>query len=212
MLDEHFVYLGVLVSLAFGSRYIWSTARGSTSPNRVTWFMWAVIPVPALLVELRSGVGVRSLITFVACIYPLMVFAVSFVNTQAVWRIGKADWTCGALAAIGTTVWATTNVNAIGLAAALSADVVAGVPTFVKSWRRPESESISAYIGSASGSLLTLLTVHQFTAAQVAFPLLLFSVGALEVLLVGGRIGPRIDRLRAARGRSSTMLNTQRRD
>ena len=197
MLDRRFVYLGVAISLAGGATYIWSTARGVTRPNQVSWFMWAVIPVPAFVVELKSGVGLQSLTTLAAIIDPLIVFVVSFVNEKAVWRIGKADWACGALALAGTAVWATTKVGAIGLAASLGADLTAGIPTFVKSWRQPESESVGVYIGGALGAGVTVLTVRRFTAPEVAFPLLLVVVGLAETLLIGGKVGPRLARLQA---------------
>ena len=67
---------------------------------------------------------------------------------------------------------------------------IAGVPTFVKSWRRPETESASVYVGSAINAMITLLTVKHVTAAVFVFPLYIAVMASLQVIVIGGRPGP----------------------
>lgn len=198
MIDVHFVILGAAIGLLGSAFYVRDTVRGLTRPNRVTWLLWGAAPMLAFAVEVRSGVGLRSLMTFSVGLGPLLVVAASFVNRNAVWRITRLDVVCGVLSVAGTITWLVTRQGLVAIAAAIVADALAGLPTLVKSWRAPETESTSAYVGSLANATITLLTVTTATAAVVAFPAYIALIAGVEVALVGGRLGPRLRRLRPA--------------
>ena len=167
------------------------TIRGRTQPNRVTWLLWAVAPLLAFAVEINKGVGLRALLTFTVGFGPLLVFGASFVNPKSVWKLGRLDYTCGALSIGGTIGWLVTRQGLVALGAAVVADALAGVPTVVKSWRHPESESASVYVASCINAVITLLTVNQFSVYVVTFPLYIAVLAFIESVLVAGRLGPR---------------------
>ena len=192
MIDVHFVILGALCTAVGSASYVVQTVRGRTQPNRVTWFRWAVAPLLAFAVEIQYGVGLRSLMTFMVGASPLAVFLASFVNRSAVWRVGPFDYLCGALSAAGTIGWLVTRTGLVALAASIAADLVAGIPTLVKAWRQPETEAPGAYIGATLNAGITLLTVRRVTAAEVAFPFYILVIGLVLVVLVAGRLGPRV--------------------
>jgi hypothetical protein len=196
VISVNFVYLGSAIGVLGGAIYLRDTLRGTTQPNRVTWLLWAVAPLLAALVEFRSGVGLRTLTTFVVGFMPLLVFIASFHNRHAVWKIGRLDYACGLLSAAGTAGWLVTRSGVVAIVAAIVADGLAGLPTVLKSWTTPGSESVSSYVGAVANSGILLLTVRNWTTAQVAFPLYIVCVATVEVVLVGGRIGPRLSRRR----------------
>jgi hypothetical protein len=195
VLDVHFVFLGVAIG-AFGQAlYVMDTIRGRTQPNRVTWLLWAVNPLLAFAAELNDGVGLQSLMTFMVGFGPLVVFAASFVNRQSLWKLRPLDYTCGALSIAGTIGWLVTRQALVALAAALAADALAGVPTLIKSWRFPQSESANVYVGACASGVITLLTVKQVSAPVVAFPLYIAVLSSVQIALVAGRLGPRLRRV-----------------
>jgi hypothetical protein len=198
VINVHFVILGAVVGLCGSALYIRDTVRGLTHPNRVSWFLWGAAPMLAFAVEVRSGVGLRSLMTFTVGLGPLLVVAASFLNRNAVWRVTRLDVACGALSVAGTVVWLVSRQGLVALAASIAADALAGVPTLVKSWRAPQTESASAYLGALANSTITLLTVTTATAAIVAFPAYITLIAGVEVVLVAGRLGPRVRHLRQA--------------
>jgi len=204
VLNVNFVFLGVAMAAAGQSLYVVDTIRGRTQPNRVTWLLWAIAPLLAFAVEVNDGVGLRSLATFMFGFGPLVVFGASFVNTESVWKLGPLDYACGAVSVGGTIGWLVTREGLVALAAALMADFLAGVPTLVKSWRRPESESASVYVGALASAAITLLTVHRVSAPVVAFPLYIVVIALVEVALVAGRLGPRSRRRPASVGTSGS--------
>jgi hypothetical protein len=207
MINPHWVILGAVLNLGFLSFYIRDTLRGVTQPNRMTWLLWSVAPLLAFAVELNEGVGIQSLMTFSVGFGPLLVFLASFVDPKAVWRIGRLEWVCGGLSVAGTVAWLVTREGLVALAAALLADFLAALPTLVKSWKAPETESASAFIGGLLSAGITLLTITEWTAAEAAFPIYIAVMSSLEITLIAGRPGPRLRSRLRSRSRASAALS-----
>ena len=194
MIDVHFVLLAMVITLAGIALYARDTVRGLTEPNRVTWIMWAIAPMLAFVSELHQGVGLQAAMTFMYGFCPLVVLAASFVNTRSVWHLGPFDIGCGVASAGGFALWLITANDTVALASFIVADLLAGLPTIVKAWKQPETESSSAFITGSLASLITLATVTTWTSAQVAFPTFVLIMNLALVTLVAGRLGPRIRR------------------
>jgi hypothetical protein len=197
MINVHFVYLGAALGTVGSLIYVRDTLRGTTQPNRVTWLLWAFAPLLAFAVELHAGVGLRTLTTFVIGFMPLVVFIASFHDSAAVWKIGRLDYFCGAMSLAGTAAWLVTRNGVVAIIAAIAADFLAGIPTMVKSWSNPETETLTSYVGAVLNSGILLLTIHHWTTEVAAFPLFIFTVASVQVVLVGFVPGPRLRRVRA---------------
>jgi hypothetical protein len=208
VINVHFVYLGAAIGAVGSLAYMRDTLRGTTQPNRVTWLLWAIAPLLAAAVEFHSGVGLRTLTTFMIGFMPLLVFIASFHNPASVWKIRRLDYVCGAMSLAGTAAWLATQNGVVAIAAAIAADFTAGLPTMIKSWSHPQSESVSSYVGAVLNSGILLLTVVHWTTEVAAFPLFILCVGSVQVLLVGGRVGPRLRHARSVRAAASEPAPT----
>ena len=191
MINENWIYLGTAIGATGAAVYLRDTLRGTTQPNRVTWLLWAVAPLLAAAVEFNEGVGLRALPTFMVGFMPLLIFIGSFHNSAAVWKVRRMDYACGAVSVIGTIVWLVTRDGVLAISAAIAADFLAGIPTLMKSWTHPRSETVHSYIGAVISMVILLLTVDQWTFDVVAFPLFVACVASVESILVGLEIGPR---------------------
>jgi uncharacterized membrane protein len=194
VISGNFVYLGAAISMIGSGAYAWSTLRGLTQPNRVTWLMWTIAPGLVFVSELQQGVGVQSVMTLSVGLGPLLVLTASFLNHDAVWKLGVFDVACGLASALGLVLWFVSSNATVGLALFMVADGLAGLPTVIKSWKAPETESYTSYLGALINGLLTLATVSVWTSAVVAFPIQIVLFNILEVSLISGRIGPRLRR------------------
>jgi hypothetical protein len=173
--------------------------RGTTKPNRVTWLLWALAPLLASAVEFRDGIGLRVLPTFMIGFMPLLVFIGSFHNPASVWQIRRLDYACGVISVAGTITWLCTQNGVVAIAAAIAADFVAGIPTMMKSWTHPETETVTSYIGAVINVAILLLTINHWTFEVAAFPAFILVIGLVQVVFVGGQPGPRLVRARARR-------------
>ncbi len=191
MINENWIFLGSAIGAAGAAVYLRDTLRGTTQPNRVTWLLWAVAPLLAAAVEFNEGVGLRTLPTFMVGFMPLLIFIGSFHNSASVWKVRRMDYACGVVSVIGTVVWLVTRDGVLAISAAIAADFLAGIPTLMKSWTHPGSETVHSYIGAVISMVILLLTVDHWTFDVVAFPLFVVCVASVESVLVGLEIGPR---------------------
>ena len=53
MIDERFVIIGAFLSMIGQLTYAIDTVKGKIKPNRVTWFLWALIPLIAFVAEIK---------------------------------------------------------------------------------------------------------------------------------------------------------------
>jgi hypothetical protein len=191
VISVNWVYLGSAIGALGAAVYLRDTLRGTTKPNRVTWLLWAVAPLLAAAVELKEGVGLRALPTIMVGFMPLLVFVGSFHNRASVWRVRRIDYACGVISVVGTITWFVTRNGILAISAAIAADFMAGVPTLMKSWTHPETETVHSYAGVVISMVIVLLTIDHWSFDVAAFPLFIACIGTVEVVLVGLEPGPR---------------------
>jgi hypothetical protein len=190
MLNVNFAVVGALVNLFGCATYAWDTVKGSTRPNRVGWSLWAIAPLVAFAAEVAQGVKLQSLITFSAGFGPMLVLLASVVDKKAYWRIRPFDWYCAGLSLFALVLWWLTGKGDVAIFFAIAADLLACLPTATKAYTNPETENATAFVAGSIGTLLTLLTIQQWTFADYAFPtyLLIANAGIAGVIIVRGRL------------------------
>jgi len=187
-----FVFLAIVVSLVGMSGYVRDTLRGVTSPNRVTWSLWAVEGVLAFVVEVQQHVGLASLMTLAMGFVPFVVVLATFRAPHRAWKIGKFDIVCGAVSVLGLIFWCFINEPTVALIAFVAADQMAALPTLRKSWTVPSSESARTFFLGTVNCAITLMTLKHFTTAGVLFPGCImvtdFAIGMLVVTSIGPKV------------------------
>jgi hypothetical protein len=177
--------LAAVLPLAGFAAYVRDTLRGRTQPNRVTWAIWAAAPLIAFPAELAEHAPLAiALVTLALGLGPLAVLAASAVNPGAYWRLGWLDLLCGGVSLLALGLWAATGRGNVAIGLAIAADLFAAVPTIVKSWHCPESESAGTYVASGTGSLITLLAGPHWQFASYGFPAYVALICVVIVALV----------------------------
>jgi hypothetical protein len=192
MLDEKFVILGAILSFLGALSYLIDTLKGKTKPNKVSWFIWTLAPLIAFSAEIKQGVGLQSLMTFMVGFNPFLIFLASFVNKKAVWKIGQLDIVCGGLSITGLILWQMTRVGNIAIAFSILSDALAGVPTVVKAYRFPETENYQVFLAAGLNALITLLTIKVWNFEHYGFPVYIFLICFLLFLLVKFELGKKL--------------------
>ena len=183
MLPEYFAIIGALIASLGGLYYLYETIQGKAKPNRVTWILWAVFPMIIFVAQRVQGVEGVSWATLAAGVTPMLVVVASFFNKKAYWKTQPLDYACLAVGVLGIVLWAVTDNANLAIAFSILADFAAAVPTIIKSYKRPETESWVAYAITAAGLLITVFAISTWTFENYAFVLyILFANGLLAVL------------------------------
>ncbi len=194
MLNEKFVIVGAVIAAIGGLSYLIDTIKGKAKPNRVTFSLWALVPLIAFAAEVKQGVGIQSLMTLMVALSPLSIFIASFVNKKSEWKLNSFDLICGALSLIGLLLWYITKVGNIAIAFSIIADGLASLPTIVKSYKYPETENVWLYLGYSISAALTLLTINTWGFAHYGFPFYILILCGTIFSLVQFKIGKKLSK------------------
>jgi len=170
---QYLVFLGAAVNIFGVFYYIKDILRGKTKPNRVTWLMWSVAPLIATVAALSNGVSWAVLPVFMAGFCPFLVLIASFVNPNSYWKLGTLDYVCGFLSVLALILWGITKEANIAIMLAIASDGIAVVPTLVKAWKHPESESVIAYTTGLFNALTSFVAIKLWSFSELAFPIYL---------------------------------------
>src|SRR5260221_11192052 len=159
MLNPNFVILGVLIGSIGGVSYLIDTLKGKVKPNKVSYLLWTLAPSIILAAQIQEGVGIQVLMTLSFVLIPLLIFIAFFLNKKAKWKVTKFDLFCGSFSVLGLILWYITKQGNVAIIFSLLADGFAALPTLIKSYHHPETESGWPYLMGTINSIITLLTI-----------------------------------------------------
>jgi hypothetical protein len=160
--------------------YVRDTLKGKSKPNRMTFLIWSVGPLIGVVAGIAAGAAWWALLpVLVGGLGPLAILLSSFVNPNAYWKLGILDYTCGALAILALIFWRTTSDPAVAIAFSIAADALASLPTIIKSWRFPETETGFTYFVAFCNVGLGLLLAPTHSFVQIGFLTYLFLCDAI---------------------------------
>ena len=179
------VVVSVLLMVWGAYDYLRDTLAGKTKPNRVSWSLWALAPLISLGAAFDADADVwASIRVLVGGIVPAVIFLASFINKNSYWRLGRFDWFCGGLSLAALVFWQLADSPLVAVLLATTANTLATVPTFVKAWNYPETESRLIFITSFTSAILIIPAIPVWTIANSAFQIgLMLTTGALLVAI-----------------------------
>jgi len=185
------VIISTLLLLWGGYAYFRDTLAGRTKPNRVSWFLWALAPLvsfsAAFSVDADIWASVRVL---VGGVVPGVVFLGSFVNRKSYWKLTWFDWFCGGLSLTALLFWQLASSPLIAVLLATAANTFASIPTFIKAWNFPETETRLTFITSFLSAVLIIPAIPVWNVANSAFQIgLMLTTGALLVAVYRKALG-----------------------
>jgi hypothetical protein len=189
VLHENWNILGMIIGSIGGISYLLDTIKGRARPNRVSWFLWGLAPLIAFFAEISEGVKLVSLLTLTVGVYPALVFLASFTNKKSMWKISMFDYLCGSFSVLGIILWAVTRQGTIAIFFSILADAMASVPTVLKSYKHPESETSLVYLLGIFQAVITLLTITTWDLSNSGFPIYILLMDSLIFSLIRLRSG-----------------------
>ncbi len=192
MIHPNFVIVGVIIQFFGGLSYLVDTVKGKVRPNRVTWLLWSIAPMIAFVAEIKQGVGILSLSTFIVGFVPLLIFISSFVNKKSEWKLSRFDLVCGFLSVLGLIFWYITQVGNIAIFFSIVADGLAALPTIVKSYKEPDTENDLPFTLGVVSSGIAVLAIQHWNFQSYGFPVYLVAVNLIIAVLVRFKIGKKL--------------------
>lgn len=111
-------------------------------------------------------------------------FFASFANKKSYWKLGRFDFICGFCSVAALVFWIVSAGPIIPIMFAMLGDFFALVPTLIKSWRYPHTESGVAYVTGLIGALTSFTVIDIGSFSSCAFPFYLMINNLILVLFV----------------------------
>jgi hypothetical protein len=165
--------------------YIRDTIAGKTKPNLVSWSMWALAPLIGVAAAWASDADVWATVRiFLAGFLPLLVVLVALFNRQSYWKLTVFDLLCGVFSSIALIFWVLADSPRTAILLAAIGDGFAALPTVIKVWRFPQTETRVTYLASAVSALLVVPSIPVWNIENAAFTIYLIVNNTLLLLLL----------------------------
>ncbi len=179
------VIFSIFISTAGASAYIRDTLAGKIQPNRVSWSMWALSPLISTAAALSAGADPWATARIlIAGLLPLLIFLASFVNQYSYWKVSIFDLTCGFFSLLALIMWLIAASPQLAILCAIAGDVCASLPTLIKAWRYPKTETGAMYGASLLSVVLVLPSIPVWTIENAAFQMHLLIMSSLLLFAV----------------------------
>ena len=179
--------LGIIASILIlvgALPYIRDITQKSVKPHVLSWLGWGCITALGASAMVAEGSTWVALIVFANTISCFFIVLLSILNRVGVWQTTLFDWLFFGMGLIGILLWQTLHMPLLALVCAIIADLAFGIPTIIKTYQDPDSETPFVWIMATVSGVLSMFTISVWAFYEVAYPLYLFLFDSLVVLLV----------------------------
>lgn len=177
ILSSFFVLIG-------GIPYLKDIHQRKAHPHVLSWLGWAFITALGASAMLAEGSTWVVAILFANTLLCLSIAGYSIIQKVGVWSTGIYDFIFFGLGIIGLVLWQVLDMPIIALVCAIMADLSFGLPTIIKTYKDPSTETPFVWATATISGLLSLFAVQNFAFHEVAYPLYLFIYDTLVLLFV----------------------------
>lgn len=177
---EHlFIVLSGLVIVIAYVPFIAGTIRGTVVPNRISWMIWFVQDCLMATSAVVGRTGPVAIMPIIWAVGAGIMLVLSFKRgvSEPVTFLEKV---CLVLSGLGILLWVTTGSSRLGLVASVSAACIGGIPTTIKAWREPWTETMSGWLLMLAGTILSSLAIQEWTFDSGFLPI---TIGIFQALV-----------------------------
>jgi hypothetical protein len=179
-------YLGLLAQFILALSilpYTISIFRGTVKPNRISWFIWAVIGFAFWIITPDTADEVTKMLTIIFMVNPTIIFILTLFKGELVKpdHLEKFSLFIG-LSAILIWYIFRNDSGLFPISMAIFADFCALIPTLRFVYAAPKEETPLAWIFFFLGSVIALFAIEIHTMESMLLPIYMAIGSSLVVL------------------------------
>ncbi|HYN52750.1 MAG TPA: hypothetical protein VES62_17655 [Thermoleophilaceae bacterium] len=184
--------LAVLAGVADTVPYIRDTLRGVTRPHRGTWLIWSVLATVVCLSQRADGATWSLLMPATQTVLTSLIFILAI--RRGVGGVSASDRAVMAIAGAGVIGWIIADEPIVATACVIAADAIAAAMMVPKTYRDPDSETLSTFLLASLSGALAAGAVGSPELSLLLYPLYFVVVnGALALLIHHRRVQAKCD-------------------
>lgn len=176
--------LAALIVFAAYPIYILSVFRGTTKPDRVTWWILAVDNV--LIASSSYAAGAHTTV-WIPALYTLEFLFVAIISVRygaGTYRLTWVQTICVLGAFIAMVLWYVFNQTELTLYISIAIDLLGIIPTIHKLYLQPASEDALAWGTATAGSLLNIFAIASWNVVDAIYPVYLLLTNGIIFSLI----------------------------
>jgi hypothetical protein len=158
--------------------YVKDVLRGTTRPNIVSWSLWTLAVLITLAAQITAGASWPALILVGATVANVTVIVLALFG-YGYTKFGTVEWICLFLSLAALIFWRITEQPLVAIGFAITADCIAYIPTLVKTYKDPFSETAVYWLLLVVTDLMAIASTTLFNAANLAFPIYYASINTV---------------------------------
>jgi hypothetical protein len=179
--------LGILaIAIGFTGyvKYFRDIFSNATKPHAFSWLVWGILTAIAFVGQLVGKGGAGAWVTGFTAVVCFVIFILSLIKGKKDFPL--VDWLCLAGAGLALILWAITKSPLSAIILVTVIDMLGFIPTFRKSYFKPDSETAFTYSMSGIKFLISLFALRSLSAVTVLYPvsLVLTNLGFVIMLLI----------------------------
>lgn len=178
-------FLGILaIAIAIYSYvpYFRNILKGKTKPHAFSWFIWGLLTGIAFFAQLDDNGGAGAWVTGFTALACLTFFI--FALKRGVKEIVLLDWLSLAGAMFALILWVLTSDPLLSVILITIIDALGFIPTFRKSFYKPNEETALTYSLSALKFAIAIVALGNVTIVTTLYPASLVIMNGLFVAMV----------------------------
>lgn len=181
--------IGGVIAFTSNIPYILDTIKGKTKPHRITWFVLVTLNVTFLANQLGSGADASLWLVVSFLVSTLTIFLLSI--KKGVGGGTKLDYVVLAGSLAGLVLWWLFDSPAASTISNLVFASLAFIPTIIKSWHEPGTETNIKWLLGAIGAGFTVISVGAIDLPLLLLPVYSFVLNlGIYLILVRNKITP----------------------
>ncbi len=185
--------------------YFRDVRRGVTIPQRMSWFIFAMLSTGATVAQAAAGADSGVLLAGGAAIGFSAVFAASI--KRGVGGASRWDFVALGIGIAGLALWHFSNQPMVAVAAIMVAELAAVALTVAKLLKAPGTETLSTWAIDCVAGMMAIIAVGKVDATHLLYPAhhVVLNGAVVTAILTGHKLKQRSPLLKKDNGGSARL-------
>lgn len=181
-MKEIIIIIASILAIIGNVPYLVDIIKGRVKPHPYTWFVWSIVSAIAFFGLVAKGAGLGAIPTASSEIFTVLIFFFSIRHGFK--NINHRDTLFLIIALLGLIPWIITKDPTLSVIIAVSVDVVAFIPSLIKTWYHPHTEVPVLYSMNVLRHILTLFSLDAFNIATTLHSFAMIITNSIMTLFI----------------------------
>lgn len=174
--------LAVVIGIIGYIPYFRDIFKGKTKPHAFSWLIWGILTAIAFAGQVTSNGGYGAWVTGFTAFCCFIIFLIALQKGSKEFPL--VDWISLGGAFAGLILWAVTKNPLTAIILVTIVDTIGFIPTFRKSYTRPNEETLATYTLSAIKYIFGIAALSTFSLVNILYPISLVVTNSLFIFMV----------------------------